>query len=337
MPTKTQQRKARLQRKRASDMPALALEDSKTVPPASPSTSALIPDQATENVPTKDENFGIPRETVVQKANEIWKMLKAYIITNPEFKSLKDQDKMELFRTQFGYSMFMDEFPVVSRYMVCHGQFSSKAFDRMLRKVEKTVHPPPDQREQGYMEDQWVRRQADYVRYLWESYQKRHYDVAESQWVWKSTYDNLKKEFDDFRNMHKEIEERVKNEKKTFAGQNARDLLTRLASGEHNLNTDEEEVLLNELKRVFERKNNPDIQNPENPTNQVNQEYDFNNQKDPKILMIETVDAERMGEIDDKYKSKEFQSMEPIQESPESQESQDLNDGEVISEEVLDD
>jgi hypothetical protein len=42
--------------------------------------------------------------------------------------------------------------------------------------------------------------------------------------VLQSTYDNLKKEFKDFRNMHDEIQAKVESEKKLLAGQNAREL-----------------------------------------------------------------------------------------------------------------
>ena len=333
MPTKSQQRRARLQQKKNA---LEAQQDQKAQQNQEAQQTSTISRSIPETKENKTpEDFGIPREKVVQKANEIWQVLKAYVATNPDFKNLKDQDKLEVFRTKFGYAMFLDEFPIVSRYMVCHGQYSSKAFDRILKKIEKIVHPPPDKRETGYMEDQWVMRQADYVQYLWESYQRRHQNTAERQWVWRSAYDNLKKEFDDFRNMHKEIEERVKTEKKTLAGQNARELLTRLASGGQNLNPDEQSLILEELRVILEKKtiteSDPDGQQEDD---EDSQEYNFDKQKDSKILMIETVDVERMKDIDDKYKSKEFIGMEPILESvnEEPQEDEIILKEEVIEE-----
>ena len=333
MPTKSQQRRTRLQQKKNA---LEAQQDQKAQQNQEAQQTSTISRSIPETKENKTpEDFGIPREKVVQKANEIWQVLKAYVATNPDFKNLKDQDKLEVFRTKFGYAMFLDEFPIVSRYMVCHGQYSSKAFDRILKKIEKIVHPPPDKRETGYMEDQWVMRQADYVQYLWESYQRRHQNTAERQWVWRSAYDNLKKEFDDFRNMHKEIEERVKTEKKTLAGQNARELLTRLASGGQNLNPDEQSLILEELRIILEKKtiteSDPDGQQEDD---EDSQEYNFDKQKDSKILMIETVDVERMKDIDDKYKSKEFIGMEPILESvnEEPQEDEIILKEEVIEE-----
>jgi hypothetical protein len=314
MSSKSQQRRERLQKKKTETYK----EDLNTPNPEQNSTN------------TSKVDLGIPRTKVIEKANEIWKVLKDYVISNPEFKSLKDQDKLDLFRTKFGYAIFMDEFPIVSRYMVCHGQYSPKAFDRMLMKIEKTVHPPPDKREPGYMEDQWIMRQADYVQYLWESYQKRHQNTAERQWVWKSTYNSLKKEFDDFRNMHKEIEERVKIEKKTLAGQNARELLASVVAGEQKLNSEEEAFMLDQLKQLFDKKKNSTIDEPD----ENSQDYTFN-KKDPKILMIETVDVKRMKDIDDKYKPKELRGMEPIIEES-SDEMLEANQTEVIiSEEII--
>jgi hypothetical protein len=256
------------------------------------------------NPKAPSSEFGVPKDKILEKASELWKTLKEHIKKDNDFKEMENQDKLELFRTKYGYAMFMDEFPIVSRYMICYGQYSEKAFSRMLRKIETTVHPPPEKRDKGYMEDQWVRRQADYVQYLWESYQKRHQNTAERQWIWQSTYERLRKEFDDFRDMHKDIEERVKKEKKTLAGQNARELLERLAAGKQQLSKEEEEFLLTQLSEVFDKKLNGTLD--------AEAEEEEPKKDNNKIVMIETVDVERMKEIDDIYKPPELRQMEPV-------------------------
>ena len=293
MATKNQQRRERLQKKELakknddSDMDFLnkTIQENQTK-----ADLTQVVTKPSDNLP--NENGKIPRQKIIEKANEMWKTIKAYVSNHPDYKTINDQDKLDIFRTKFGYSIFMEEFPIVSRYMVCYGQYSAKAFEKMLRKIENVVHPAPDKRDKGYMEDQWVSRQADYVQFLWESYQKRHQNTAERQWIWKETYDRLKKEFDDFRDMHKEIEDRVKTEKKTLAGQNARELLERIAENKQSVTAEEEEFMLEQLKNVFETRNNPVAPD----------DADIMKQKEPKILMIETVDADRMDEIDDKYK-----------------------------------
>ncbi len=333
MPSKSQLRRARLQNKKSKEtQAATTLSDSTITNNTTNSNSSVVADSTTEPLssvqssvqlntqeksttnPKTKEDFSVPRDKVLQKASELWNILKEHAKKNPDFKSLEDQEKLDLFRTKFGYALFMDEFPIVSKYMICKGQYSSKAFDRMLSKIEKTVHPPPDKREKGYMEDQWVRRQADYVQYLWESYQKRHQNTAERQFVWRAAYDNLKKEFDDFRNMHKEVEERVKEEKKTLAGQNVRELLQRVADGQQTLTSEEEQFLVEELRKLSDKKAEGLLDTKEDDNKDK-----FSNQKEPKILMIETVDADRMHEIDDKYKPPELRGMRTIEEEPEEQ------------------
>ena len=80
----------------------------------------------------------------------------------------------------------------------------------MLDKIRMVMHPPPDKREKNYMEDQWIRRQADYVRFLWEAYQKGHFNNAEAKFIWEDSYTKLKGEFDDFRNIYKQVENDTK-------------------------------------------------------------------------------------------------------------------------------
>jgi hypothetical protein len=326
MSSKNQQRRAKLLRKNedpdAEFLDKMVEEVKAQAATQPPVVESAAQDKDTTSKPT-GEDFAVPRQKVIDKANEIWNALKAHARDHHEFKSLKDQDKLDLFRNKFGCAMFMDEFPIVSRYMLCYGQYSAKAFDRMLRKIENVVHPPVDKREKNYMEDQWVQRQADYVQFLWESYQKRHQNLAEKQFIWKEAYDRLKKEFDDFRDMHKEIEERVKVEKKTLAGQNARELLERISNNSSSLSAEEQELLLQQLKEVFENKMNPNKPPEEEPE-------DLTKSTEPKILMIESVDNERMNEIDDKYKPAELRGMTAVMESE-----GDLAEDEVLLEEIV--
>jgi len=53
-------------------------------------------------------------------------------------------------------------------------------------------------------------------------------------------------------------------------------------------------------------------------------------QPPPKITMIETVEVERMNEIDDKYKPEELRGMEPVLEDPDEP-------VEIYEEEICDD
>ena len=143
-----------------------------------------------------------PIELSMQMANEMWDDLKKRVRADPSFIQLKDHEKVEVYqKTKF--KDFYESFPIVCRYMLCMGQFSNKAFLRYLKKCE-AMQPhknPNKKREKGEAEDEWVKRQADYVRYLWESYQKQHFDKRDSNNIWQHAYQTLKQEFQDFKDI----------------------------------------------------------------------------------------------------------------------------------------
>jgi hypothetical protein len=238
----------------------------------------------------------------------MWKKLKETLKEVKEFPEWEDKKKLDYFRDKLKYSEFMTEFPIVSRYLVVMGQYSNKAFSRMLYRIRTVQHPPADKREKGYIEDQWVRRQADYIRYLWEAYQKNHYSTVEAGYVWEDAYTKLKGEFDDFRNKFKKIEEKTKEEKEKFKADNAKDLLKRLSTGKQTLSDGEMNSLMDTLRLKLNRRRFSNVleqlcklraeipataegfgRGPDDP--------DVVNKDKPKIRMIEHVNENRMHEI----------------------------------------
>lgn len=246
-------------------------------------------------------------DELVKMAEEMWKTLKEHVKNNPDFVNKDDKQKLEYFRENLNYRDFMTEYPITTRYMICMGQYSSKAFRRMLDKIKSVQHPPADKREKGYMEDQWVRRQADYIRYLWESYQKHHYDHAEAAMVWEDAYTKLKGEFDDFRNKHKESETIVKEEKEKFKADNAKDLFLRLKSGTQSLDERESVALYEALKdKLYAKRHSNTLKEllqkrqqiaPMSEGVGVGLPEPVVDKDKPTVRMIETVDASRLAEI----------------------------------------
>ena len=264
-----------------------------------------------------DEQAVKTADQIVDIANSMYSVLKELFHADVEarkesrkeiFMPLSDKDKLEYFREKLDCKEFMAEYPIVSRYMIVHGQYSNKAFRRMLDKIRKVVHPPPDQRAPNYMEDQYVRRQADYVRYLWEAYQKGHYNTGEAQAVWESTYKRLKGEFDDFRSKYKDIEESVKLEKKQLAASNAKDLLDRLRTGVQTIsNESDARQLLYDVKNVLYKRRYTNclkqLKDTRVETSPVCEAYGTSLveekpiDKSKTITMIEHIDESRMHEV----------------------------------------
>lgn len=221
--------------------------DNKDASTGANASSAGKPLSSAEQQLTVDE--------VVKKMDHMWSVVKKHIKETPDFKELDDKKKLDLFRTHFEFRAEMEEFPIVTKYMICLGQYRSKAFRRMLVKTRNMVHPPPEKRPPRYMEDQWICRSTDYVVYLWEEYQKGPWNTAERNWVYKQTYESLKGEFDDFRDMHTDIEKKVQEEKKMLAGKNVRDLLNRLKTGKQSIMPEEEAFLRRELGTALVKHN----------------------------------------------------------------------------------
>ena len=71
--------------------------------------------------------------TQINKANEMWKDLKNRVKSNPKFAELPDSKKIEIYQKS-EFKEFYTNFPIVSRYMICMGQFSVNAFRRFLKE-----------------------------------------------------------------------------------------------------------------------------------------------------------------------------------------------------------
>lgn len=248
--------------------------------------------------------------SLAQKMDEMYDKLKKLIKVNPAFMDFDDKAKLAHFRDGLKYAELMSDHPIVTRYLICMGQYSTKAFRKFLYKIKNTVIPLD--RKKGHMEDEWIRRQSDYVKYLWESYQKKHYSTVDSARVWQETYDKLKGEFDDFRNLHKKAEETVKETKILNNGENLKELLQRLKTGKQHLSDVETAQLIAQLKdKLYNRRFKNCIEElaKRKPIEAMCEamgkgkpDAEVENKDVPKITMIETVDAERYAECDDKYK-----------------------------------
>jgi len=193
-------------------------------------------------------------EKSIDKSIKLWNNIKQRIKDDPSFIDLTDADKLKVYQDS-EYKEFYTEFPIVCRYMICMGQFSIKAFKRFLLKCKSAKPDPVKAREKGYNDEQWISRQADYVRYLWEAYQRQHYSASESRNVWHHAYKTLKQEFADFHEMHKEVEEKLKKESKENKTELAKELLKRLADKDQVLDENSTVDLVKKLQtRVYEQR-----------------------------------------------------------------------------------
>jgi hypothetical protein len=249
-----QNRRARLEKKnvKLTNEPTQVSPTSIADTPDSPAAPTDTSSSTQGNANITQEKV-LSKEQIIAKAAAMWKDLKAYVEKNAAFKKYSDKEKLEFFRKKLNYDIFMTEYPIVSRYMICLGQYSAKAFGRFLDKVRNNIVPAGS--EKGKAEDEWVRRQADYVQYLWEAYQKSHINTAARAAVWEDAYKSLKGEFNDFRTMHEKIEERVVSERKELNGRNAKELINRIVTSDQSVDSEDEEAILYHLQVALVKKN----------------------------------------------------------------------------------
>jgi len=195
-----------------------------------------------------------PIEFSTNVANKLWGDIKKRVREDSSFAEKPDSEKIEIYQKS-EFKEFYTEFPIVCRYMICMGQFSTKAFNKYLLKCKNAVHDTTRAREKGYVEDQWVQRQADYVRYLWESYQRQHYNQADANDIWQHAYKTLKQEFQDFKDLHEDIEKKLKNTEKNNKGALVKEILNRLANNEQSLDDNSTKSLIEKLQyQVIEQR-----------------------------------------------------------------------------------
>lgn len=205
-------------------------------------------DKDSNDVEITDDSPKDHTEVSIKMATKLWDNIKRRVKEDSAFAELSDNKKIEIYQKS-EFKDFYTEFPIVCRYMICMGQYSNKAFKKFLLKCKNVKHDTIKSREKNYSENQWVMRQADYVRYLWESYQHQHYSPSESKNIWQHAYQTLSKEFADFKELHEDIENKLKDDEKINRGELAKELLKRLANQEQSLDDNTTINLLENLKK----------------------------------------------------------------------------------------
>lgn len=180
-------------------------------------------------------------DMAVSDANKLWDKIRDTMKQNKNIVNWDDNKKIEYFYTD--NKEFYKEFPIVCRYMITMGQYSPRAFAKYLKlkSLDAKNMPPVEKREKNYVEDQWIRREADYVRLLWKSYRNGNCTEHQSKMVWTQAYESLKEEFGSFRKNYKEIEDRLNEEKIKNQQQLTKEALERIIDNKPSDQVDKRE------------------------------------------------------------------------------------------------
>ncbi len=181
------------------------------------------------------------------EAEQIW--LNAQVLMKTKkYQQMNDDEKITLIQKDFGE--FYNNFPIVSRYMICMGQYKKNAFKRMLLKSKDDQEKQTaDKRDSN--EDQYIIRQADYIRFLWEEYQEKTFTQKDSDEVWSQAHTLLKKEFDDFKKMYDDMEEKIKQEKLKNKKERLYEMGERIISGKQSMKEEDAKKMVENLKNIL--------------------------------------------------------------------------------------
>jgi hypothetical protein len=142
-----------------------------------------------------------------------------------------DDEKITEFKKQD--EKFYKDFPIVARYMVCMDAYSRQAFKRFLNKLvmNNQKRQTPGDAKAGDAENDWIELQADYVKFLYQEYNReRHVSNEELNRIWRDTYNSLKKEFGDFRELYQQKVKKIEEDKKKHTAKVAKDVIGRLTT-----------------------------------------------------------------------------------------------------------
>jgi hypothetical protein len=179
-----------------------------------------------------DYEMNIPKEQNIAYtllyAEKVWTKVKSSKILNLSLNQKTDDEKITEFKKD--EDKFYKDFPIVARYMVCMETYNRVAFKKFLFKLINKKQNNYSRKE-GESENQWIELQADYVKYLYQECNKtKHLSTKELQYIWKETYDLLKKEFGDFKELYDKKMKQIEEEKKAHNAEVAKDLLGRLTT-----------------------------------------------------------------------------------------------------------
>jgi hypothetical protein len=128
------------------------------------------------------------------------------------------------------------------------GQYKRRAFEKYLKKCRNFVPDEKKRRlDKNYMRDQWIERQADYIKYLWIEYQNSRYNPRDAVAIWTQAYNALSKEFKDFEALHEHAENVVKKEEVVHKTELLYELVDRINTSDQKLKQDRALALYNML------------------------------------------------------------------------------------------
>lgn len=153
----------------------------------------------------------------VDKALSLLRFNRDKILDDKSYEALELRDRMKFIQTHDDFKVFTKQYPIASKYIVCFGLFSKKAFIKyidwisILRPSDKyRAEIAKDQRKQQKFKNKYI--YAMYVKFLYQEKMKPS-SLSEINKAYELTVNELDNETDSFFDMYEE-EVKKQNERK---------------------------------------------------------------------------------------------------------------------------
>lgn len=153
----------------------------------------------------------------IEKALNLCKYNADKLNNDKEYEELELVDRMNFIQSHEDFKEFCKLYPVVSKYIVCFGLFSKKAFKKYIDWIS-ILRPSDEYRAkicQNQREQLKFKNKYDYAMYIKFLYKDKNQraSLSEINHAYLSTVESLNQETDNFFDMY-EAEVKIQNEKK---------------------------------------------------------------------------------------------------------------------------
>lgn len=133
-----------------------------------------------------------------------------------KLNELNTEDRIKILSNIEKYRDFTRKFPIVTRYLIQLGMFSSKAFKKYLKHLNN-IRPTPEERDECKESHEkqclWFNKhKAYYIKWLWEDKQKSKNQIELNK-IYRESLEELNKDTRTFFKLIEIEKEKLKNKK----------------------------------------------------------------------------------------------------------------------------
>jgi hypothetical protein len=193
----------------------------------------------------------------VKAAKDILYYVNNRLKTDKDFFKLDIEERYKDVSSMPEYKQFALTFPIVSRYIIQLGQFSSKIFVKYLTHLNK-VKPTAEERAQCVNDNEeqmmWLNKQrALYVKWLYAEKSRSH-DSNESNKIYQETLNLLNEDTKKMFKILKEEKQKLKEKESEYMAELREKVINNIQSKENKFYTNEE-LKKNTIDTIIERIN----------------------------------------------------------------------------------